>query len=268
MIDTSAENWLNELLPQVVKLAREAGEAILAAYAEADPRVEFKPDNSPLTKADLQSHRVILDGLRRLSPEWPILSEESEEVPFDRRESWRCFWLVDPLDGTKEFLGRTGEFTVNIALVEANRPILGVVFAPAVGKLYFAARGACAFRADRHVVSQIRAARPGMANIRTVVSRSHRLEVEDLGHFIEGAESCNFIVMGSSMKFCLVAEGTADLYPRMSPTMEWDTAAAQCILEEAGGLVTDLDGNPLRYNKPIMLNPAFVARGLSRGNGT
>ncbi len=263
MIDIQADNWLVELLPHVISLARVAGQAIMKVYSEVNPAVEYKKDNSPLTHADLASHRVILNGLARLSPDWPVVSEEAAEVPFEQRKSWRYFWMVDPLDGTKEFLCRNGEFTVNIALMEANAPILGVVYAPVVDKLYFAAKGTGAYKADRETVSPIKAVRAAISTVRMVVSRSHRAGEEDLAPFIGGAKNCEFIEMGSSLKFCLVAEGAADVYPRTGPTMEWDTAAAHCILEEAGGFVTDLHGNSMNYNKPSLLNSGFLARGRS-----
>lgn len=263
MIDTQAEDWLNDLLPHIVALAREAGQAILTVYSEMNPAVELKRDNSPLTQADMASHHVILDGLTHLSHEWPVLSEESREVPFDQRSSWRYFWMVDPLDGTKEFLSRNGEFTVNIALIDGHVPILGVVYAPASNKMYFAAKGAGAWKADGKIVSQIKAVRAENCAPRVVVSRSHRSGEEDLGRFTGGAENCEFIPMGSSLKFCLVAEGAADVYPRTGPTMEWDTAAAHCIVEEAGGSVAALDGSSMLYNKPNLLNPGFVARACS-----
>lgn len=261
MTDIRTENWLAGLLPRVVDLAQEAGKAILSVYAQADLAVKLKQDNSPLTQADLQSHRVIVDGLSRLSPDWPILSEESEEVPFDRRALWDRFWLVDPLDGTKEFLHRTGEFTVNIALVERGAPILGVVYAPVVDGMYFATRGAGAFKTHAGLISRIETTRPAKAVLRTVISRFHHSQEKSLDQFVQDERQCEFIAMGSSLKFCLVAEGAADVYPRTGPTMEWDTAAAHCILVEAGGAITDLDGNSMRYNKPILLNPGFVARG-------
>lgn len=261
MIEKRAEDWLGELLPHVVAITREAGQAILAVYANVNPAVEYKADNSPLTHADLASHHVILHGLAKLSPDWPVISEESPDIPFDERKSWRHYWMVDPLDGTKEFLRRNGEFTVNIALMEGHAPILGVVYAPAIDHLYFSARGVGAFKVDHGVIFQIKAAPAAKGNLRTVVSRSHRSEEENLERFTRGAESREFIAMGSSLKFCLVAEGAADIYPRIGPTMEWDTAAAHCILEQAGGFVTDLDGNPMSYNKPVLLNPGFLARG-------
>lgn len=263
MIDTQGKDWLNDLLPRVVALAREAGQAIMTIYSEVNPAVEYKRDNSPLTQADMASHHVILDGLTRLNPEWPVLSEESQEIPFARRSSWNYFWMVDPLDGTKEFLRRNGEFTVNIALMAGSAPILGVVYAPAIDKMYFAAKGAGAWKSDGKTVLQIMAARPENGIPHVVVSRSHRSGEEDLERFTAGAENCEFIPMGSSLKFCLVAEGAADVYPRTGPTMEWDTAAAHCILQEAGGSVSGLDGSAMIYNKPDLHNPGFVARARS-----
>lgn len=266
MIDTQAEDWLNDLLRNVVCLAREAGQVILTLYSEINPAVEYKRDDSPLSHADMASHHVILDGLTRLYPEWPVLSEESGEIPFDRRSSWRYFWMVDPLDGTKEFLRRNGEFTVNIALMECSVPIIGVVYAPALDMMYFAAKGAGAWKAHGKTTLQIRAARPENSAPRVMVSRSHGLGEEGeevLERFTGGSGSCEFIPMGSSLKFCLLAEGAADIYPRTGPTMEWDTAAAHCILEEAGGSVVALDGNAMIYNKPNLLNPGFVARKCS-----
>lgn len=263
MIDTNAKNWLANLLPPTVALAREAGLATMKIYAEVNPAVEYKRDNSPLTEADLASHEIIVEGLRRLTPDCPVLSEESSEIPFDQRSSWSHFWLVDPLDGTKEFLRRNGEFTVNIALMYAGLPILGVVYAPVIDKMYYAARGAGAWKAEGGVVSPIQAARTAETEngaLRVVVSRSHGSGEENLDRFTGGAQNCEFISMGSSLKFCLVAEGAADLYPRTGPTMEWDTAAAHCIVEEAGGQVTDIDGNAMTYNKPVLLNPGFVVR--------
>lgn len=259
MTDSPSESSLAELLPQVVKLARAAGDAILQVYGEVDPGVEYKRDNSPLTKADLASHHVIVEGLARLAPQWPVLSEESKEIPFEVRSAWSTFWLVDPLDGTREFLRRNGEFTVNIALMHNAAPILGVVFAPVIDRMYYAAKDAGAWRAEGNEATPIRTAVPANGTLRVVMSRSHGSGEENLERFTDGRK-CEFVSMGSSLKFCLVAEGAADVYPRSGPTMEWDTAAAHCIVEEAGGTVTALEGGPLCYNKPVLLNPGFVAR--------
>ncbi len=252
--------WLTELLPYVTALACDAGRTILAMYQDPNPKVEYKPDHSPVTQADLVSHRILETGLARLAPHWPVLSEESAEVPFEERKSWRHFWMIDPLDGTREFLQRTGEFTVNIALIEGDRPVLGVVYAPAIDKLYFAARGTGSYRRDGEVTAPIKIASTKAGSTRFVVSRHHAAEQETLTHLIDQTKGCEVVVMGSSLKFCLIAEGAADVYPRNGPTMEWDTAAAQCILEEAGGSVTDLEGKSIRYNKHVLSNSGFIAR--------
>jgi 3'(2'), 5'-bisphosphate nucleotidase len=263
MADPYACKWLTELLPRVTALACESGRTILAIYGDPNPVVQYKLDHSPVTQADLVSHHILESGLARIEPHWPVLSEESVEVPFDERKSWRHFWMIDPLDGTKEFLHRTGEFTVNIALIEEDRPILGVVYAPVIDKLYFAARGAGSYRTDGKVTMPIKVASATTGSTRFVVSRHHASEQETLSNFIDQTKGSEPIVMGSSLKFCLIAEGAADVYPRIGPTMEWDTAAAQCILEEAGGSVIDLGGNTIRYNKQVLLNPGFVARAHS-----
>lgn len=261
MPENQSDQALIDLLPQVVALAREAGRAVMQVYGEINPAVEYKRDNSPLTQADMASHHIIVEGLERLTPDRPILSEESKEIPFEQRSAWHSYWLVDPLDGTREFLRRNGEFTINIALMEDSRPILAVVYAPAIGKLYSACRGGGAWAAQAEGAVPIRAVQSVNGRTRVVVSRSHASGEEKLEGFPELAGECEYIAMGSSLKFCLVAEGAADFYPRTGPTMEWDTAAAQCIVEQAGGSVTDLEGNPMQYNKPVLLNPGFVVRG-------
>lgn len=259
MNSTPHQRRLSELLPSVVSLARKAGEEIMAVYIGTEIEVGYKDDLSPLTQADLASHHVIVQGLTHLTPEWPVLSEESEEIPYQQRSAWEYFWLVDPLDGTKEFLRRNGEFTVNIALIHRGTPILGVVYAPAIDTMYFAAGGVGAFRTSGGESVRIHAGTTSHGTIRVVASRSHAGN-GSLDRFCGGLSGYELVVMGSSLKFCLVAEGSADVYPRTGPTMEWDTAAAHCIVQEAGGSVLDLEGNPLLYNKPILINPGFVTR--------
>jgi 3'(2'), 5'-bisphosphate nucleotidase len=263
LIENGSELRLAELLPQVVAIARRAGDAIMKVYQELNPEIEWKQDKSPLTQADLASHRVICEGLAALSLQFPILSEESAEIPFEVRQSWKTFWLVDPLDGTKEFLNRNGEFTVNIALISEGFPVLGVVHVPVGEKAYLAAEGAGARKVEHGVEAPIRVSGVQSSTPRVVVSRLHgggmeqtRVDLETIG---VDASGCTFIPMGSSLKFCVVAEGAADLYLRNGPTMEWDTAAAQCVVEMAGGMVSDLGGKRLRYNKPVLLNPGFLA---------
>jgi 3'(2'), 5'-bisphosphate nucleotidase len=249
------------LLEPVVRLAIAAGRQILDVYNSADFSVEHKQDNSPLTAADLASHRVIVDGLRELTPQLPVLSEESAGVPWQERSGWQRYWLVDPLDGTREFIKRNGEFTVNIALIEAGVPVLGVVHVPVSGVTYSAARGAGAFRqgADAQAVPvHVRSLPAGPVMV--VGSRSHR--GDSLHAFLERLGQHEMVGMGSSLKLCLVAEGRADIYPRLGPTSEWDTAAAQCVVEQAGGFVTDTSLRALRYNtKDSLLNPFFLVFG-------
>ncbi len=251
---------LTALLPRIVTLAEQAGVLIMEVYEQTDPGVTYKADDSPLTHADLASHQALVDGLRALTPDWPVLSEESQMVPYEQRRSWARYWLVDPLDGTKEFIKRRDEFTVNIALIEGAAPVLGVVYAPALQALYSAARGAGAWKRQAGQPSEpIRAGDYRAGGVKMVVSRSHAGPAID--NLIRAVKPADCVDVGSSLKLCLVAEGRAHLYPRLGPTMEWDIAAAQCVVEEAGGSVTDLSGRPLRYNKPALENPHFVVCG-------
>ena len=237
---------MSALREACVELARRAGDAIMAVYAR-DFDVEFKGDDSPLTQADLASHHVIVDGLRALAPDIPVLSEEDAGIAWETRRGWARHWLVDPLDGTREFVKKNGEFTVNIALVEDGRPVLGVVYAPVFDYLLHAARGEGAWLRQGDGDIALRTRTPATAPLRVAAVRSSRCERHGLG---------------SSLKFCRIAEGRIDVYPRFGPTSEWDTAAAQCVLEEAGGVVLRLDGTPLDYGrKENILNPDFIALG-------
>lgn len=250
---------LSRLLPDVTALARQAGDAILQVYAQQF-KVTAKQDHSPLTLADLRSHDIIVAGLRSLTPDLPVLSEEASDIPFEERRRWERFWLVDPLDGTKEFVSRNGEFTVNIALIDAHAPVLGVVNLPANGVVYTGLRGVGAFRQTGAEPERIQVRTPAASPLRIVGSRSHRDDTLD--RYLPKLEPYELVAVGSSIKFCLVAEGSADLYPRFGPTSEWDTAAAQAVVEAAGGAVVQLDGSPLRYNtKADLLNPHFLAFG-------
>ena len=249
----------DQLLDAVLDLARRAGEAILEVY-RSDFAVAAKEDRSPLTEADLRAHGVIVAGLSGLTPEMPVLSEESAAAPYDVRAGWHRYWLVDPLDGTREFVKRNGEFTVNIALIDGHAPVLGVVYAPVLGVAYAGGAGLGAFKEAGGARSPIRVAAPAASPLRVVGSRSHA--GESLGRFLSGLEAHTLVGMGSSLKLCLVAEGAADVYPRLGPTSEWDTAAAQAVVEGAGGAVTDTAGRPLRYNaKADLLNPHFLVFG-------
>jgi 3'(2'), 5'-bisphosphate nucleotidase len=248
------------LLNELVALARTAGSAILRHY-DTNVAVHYKKDESPLTAADLDAHRIIVDGLVRIAPDTPILSEESADIPWEERRQWNEHWLVDPLDGTKEFLNRNGEFTVNIALIRGHLPVLGVVHTPALGKTYYGAKGMGAYCLyAMGPAAPIQVATKAAARVRVVGSRSHR--GSSLDGYLERLGDHEMVPMGSALKLCIVAEGKADLYPRFGPTSEWDTAAAQAVLEAAGGWTVDLQGAPLRYNtKADILNPHFIAFG-------
>lgn len=255
-----ADADLTALSRPLIALARQAGDAILDVYGQQF-EVISKSDQSPLTLADTHSHEIIVAGLRALTPDVPVLSEEASDIPYDERRRWRRYWLVDPLDGTKEFVSRNGEFTVNIALIEEHSPVLGVVHVPVTGTTYTGARGAGAFRQREHDIAEsIRVTAPAATPLRIVGSRSHRDDV--LARVLPRLEPYELVAVGSSIKFCLVAEGSADFYPRFGPTSEWDTAAAQAVVEAAGGSVIRLDGSPLGYNtKAELLNPHFMVFG-------
>jgi 3'(2'), 5'-bisphosphate nucleotidase len=218
----------------------------------------MKSDDSPLTAADRAAHASIEAGLQELYPEIPLLSEEGRGIPFAERKSWRQFWLVDPLDGTKEFIKRNGEFTVNIALIEDGFPVAGIVHLPAAGKTYYGGKGEGAWLEEEGsppVMIHPRAPLAG-SGLTVVMSRSH--PSPELDDYLAGIDVAASISVGSSLKFCAIAEGKADLYPRLGPTMEWDTAAGQAVVESAGGKVVDLAGNRLRYNKEVLLNGSFI----------
>lgn len=251
---------MNELLSQIEALAVKAGDAIMEVYESGEFDVDHKSDDSPLTKADLASHKVIVQGLESLTPDIPVLSEESAKIPYEERKSWNKYWLVDPLDGTKEFIKRNGEFTVNIALIENGKSILSSVYVPVTKVSYTAAVGVGVFKRENGKKSSISVMKNSRFKPTIVGSRSHMSD--EVKAYLERLGQHELVSMGSSLKFCLVAEGKADLYPRLGLTSEWDTAAAQCIVEQAGGHVVTLDGEPLKYNsKDSLLNPHFMVYG-------
>ena len=251
---------IDALLAGVKQIAYEAGRVIMEVY-ERGFSVEEKSDHTPVTEADLAAHSVIEKGLRTLTPDIPILSEECKPLPYSERAHWSRYWLVDPLDGTREFIRRNGEFSVNIALIEGQQPVIGTIYGPVVGYLYYAAKGMGAFKKsgiDEVRPIQVRETCPEKVVI--AGSRSHH--GEEFKQFIAHLPDYDIIPMGSALKSCLVAEGKADVYARLGPTSEWDTAAAQIIVEEAGGLITDTRMQPLRYNtREELLNPHFFAFG-------
>ncbi len=248
---------------QIIKdLAVLAGQKIMEVYQLPDfsSVTEAKSDQSPLTMADKASHQVIMQGLTGHYPHIPVWSEEGRDVPFEERRHWGQFWLVDPLDGTKEFLKRNGEFTVNIALIEGGRPVLGVIYVPVTGLLYFGGSGRGAFtQLPGQTPLPIRVSGDSPTRI-AVGSRSHSSPEE--AALLNEYRVTEHIAIGSSLKFCLIAEGKANFYYRSGPTMEWDTAAGQAIVEAAGGRVTDKNGNFLVYNKLSPLNSSFICTGF------
>jgi len=251
---------LKFLLPQVIDLAKLAGKVILEA-SEQDYKIVAKHDNTPVTCADLAANKSIVDGVGGLTYQFPILSEESADISFTERQQWGTYWLVDPLDGTKEFIKKSGEYSVNIALVHRHSPVLGVIYSPSQDLLYYAIKGGGAFQVS------------GQSNPENINVCAHRRSPliitcgnnppgQSFERFIEKVGEHHLLSMGSSIKSCLVAEGRADIYARLGPTSEWDTAAAQCIVEEAGGCLTDLNLEPLCYNtKDSLLNPHFLVFG-------
>lgn len=255
-----ANQDLKTLLEPVIKIAYQAGKQIMEIY-DQDFSVEHKTDKTPVTEADMAAHHVIDEGLAALTPELPILSEESKPTSYAERSRWQRYWLIDPLDGTREFIKRNGEFTVNIALIENHEPVIGVVYAPVVGVLYYAARGQGAFKQsslDKPEPIHVR----NKCRDKVIVAGSRSHQSEEFKSFVAKLSDYEIISMGSALKSCLVAEGTADLYARLGPTSEWDTAAAQCVVEEAGGLLTETNMQPLRYNtKESLLNPHFFVFG-------
>ncbi len=248
-----------KLLDEVLAIALEAGEKILEVY-ESEFAVQHKDDRSPLTLADLAAHKHIVERLGVLTPELPVLSEEAADIDYATRRQWTRYWLVDPLDGTKEFVKRNGEFTVNLALIEQGAPTLGVVHAPALDVSYLGAQGLGAFREKDARREPIRTCKT-QGRPRLVVTKSHR--DAELDAFLARVPAHEAVSRGSSLKFCMIAEGTADFYPRTGPTSEWDTAAGHCVAEAAGAQVFTLPGwQPLRYNqKESLLNPGFVVIG-------
>ncbi len=256
---------MKTLLDDVLTVAVAAGREILEVYQNPF-EVDHKADGSLLTAADQRAHETILDGLTALTPDIPVLSEESNREVFAERRQWTRFWLVDPLDGTREFVRGSGDFTVNIALIDNGSPILGVVHTPVKNISHYAASGSGSFRRDGASSSEsIRTRTIDMEKPTLLQSHSHAgpKTVRFRQNLERQAGRARIIRMGSSLKICMVAEGSADIYPRLGPTSEWDTAAAHCILDVAGGRLIDPDGNRLRYNKPDILNPWFLACGDS-----
>jgi len=247
-------------------IAKKAGDEIMKIYKQ-DFKVDYKKDNSPLTKADIKSNEIITESLKDLYPGIPILSEENKEVPYNIRRKWEYFWLIDPLDGTKEFVKKNGEFTVNIALIHKNTPVLGVIYAPALEILYYAQKEKGAFKQEKGDITKklpIYSNSNNNNSLKVIVSKSHYNQ--ETKYFVNNLKNqykktIKFIRIGSSLKLCLIAEGKADIYPRLAPTMEWDTAAGQIIVEQAGGEVLKHNTKEsLKYNKENLQNPWFIVK--------
>lgn len=250
-----------KLIAPLLHLVQQVSNAVLAIYLkqEEDLALELKKDGSPLTQADLLANQMIKDCLVALTPDIPILSEEACDISFYERSKWQRYWLIDPIDGTKEFLDRNGDFTINIALIEKHHPVLGVVCSPVRACSYYALKGQGAYKVFQNQTNRIYA-KSWQAEDTLHVIASRRHGQEKFSQLLEAFPHHEVVHCGSSLKFCLLAEGVADLYPRLGLTSEWDTAAAQCVLEEAGGKVVDLHGMPLLYNtRDSLLNPYFIA---------
>lgn len=247
----------------IIPILKTAGQKILAIYEQKEAfSIEEKADHSPLTSADLASHHALVNGLKNIIPQLPILSEESGPTPFEERRKWHRYWLIDPLDGTREFIGRHDDFSINVALIEENQPIMGLVYVPVFDTLYTAVQGKGAYKQVQNRDPEPISTTPYQGGrLRITISRQH--STEKLRLWLSGLTNYEIIPRGSALKICLVAEGVADLYLRFGRTSEWDTAAGQCILEEAGGALIDLTArSPLRYNtKESFLNPDFLAVG-------
>ncbi len=254
---------LQDLAFELIKIAEKAGAEIINIYKNGiDQEVEYKSDQSPLTIADRNANSIISEGLRKLDAQFPIISEEMENVDYEIRKNYDYYWLVDPLDGTKEFIKRNGEFTVNIALIHEGKTILGVVFAPYINEMFWAAEGKGAYLIKNGESQKLSASAFDFEDsaLHIVCSRSHLNS--KTREFVDKFDQPKLVPKGSSLKFTIIAKGEAHLYPRLAPTMEWDTAAAQIVLEEAGGKVLNAETNtPLRYNKKELLNPHFIAYG-------
>lgn len=247
------------LIQEISAIAIKAGEAILEVYHSGERiRVSLKADHSPLTIADQQSHDIIMQGLARMNGYVPVLSEEGADIPYDTRKRWDEFWCVDPLDGTKEFINRRDEFTVNIALIQHRQPVLGVIYVPVYQTLYYGATGCGSWKQEKGKPAIALQPDKATKNWVAIGSRSHASAAES--EILNQYPVTKTIAAGSSLKFCRIAEGAAQIYYRHGPTMEWDTAAGQAIAENSGAVMTAADGTAFLYNKPSLLNGSFICK--------
>ncbi len=247
-------------LEKIVNIAKEAGDAIMEIY-QKDFKIEYKDDKSPLTEADIKSNEIICDALLKLYPNIPIMSEENKQVEYEVRKNWEYYWCIDPIDGTKEFIKKNGEFTVNIALIEKGVPVLGVVYAPVLDDMYKAKKGHGAFKNGQKLPLYIN--NTPQNSLKVIASKSHLSQETQafIDKLAKGTKKIEQVSKGSSLKLVMVAEGAADIYPRMAPTMEWDTAAADAIVRESKKMTYQFDTHePVVYNKENLLNPWFVVQ--------
>lgn len=247
-------------LKVVLSIARDAGDAIMEIYNK-DFTVDYKDDKSPLTEADLKSNEIICSKLEELYPTIPIMSEENKEIPYKERKAWEYYWCIDPIDGTKEFIKKNGEFTINIALIHKNTPVLGVVYAPALKDMYSAKKGNGAFKNGKKLPLKVNNTPEKCLHV--IASKSHLSEETQafIDELAKTTQNIKQVSKGSSLKLCMVAEGEADIYPRLAPTMEWDTAAADAIVRESGEMTYQYNNEcPLIYNKENLLNPWFIVK--------
>ena len=247
-------------LERIVDIAQKAGDAIMEIYRR-DFTIDYKDDKSPLTEADIKSNEIICEALSKAYPDIPLLSEENKEVPYEERQDWEYFWLIDPIDGTKEFIKKNGEFTVNIALIHKGIPVLGVVYAPALGDMYKAKKGDGAFKNNQKLPLEVNATPE--KSLKVVASKSHLSEETQtfIDNLAKTTESIEQVSKGSSLKLVMVAEGSADIYPRLAPTMEWDTGAADAVVRESNKMTSKFESNgPIVYNKENLLNPWFIVK--------
>ncbi len=244
-------------IDDIINIAKKAGDGILEIYNK-DFNIEYKDDKSPLTQADKASHNIIVEGLKKYN--LPVLSEEGRNIPYEERKNWELFWMIDPLDGTKEFIKKNGEFTVNIALIHKNEPIFGIVYAPVLDWVYFN-DNENAYKVEKEGLIKLPVKRDDNKFI-IVASRSHlNEETKEFIDNIKTDKQKEFISIGSSLKLCLIAEGKADIYPRLAPTMEWDTAAADAVVRKSGKKVYNYENElPMQYNKLNLLNPWFIVK--------
>ena len=255
---------LSHLLPSVIEIARSAGQLILEIYEKKDYEEFTKSDDTPVTSADLAAHKLISKKLTELTPDIPVLSEEAADISLEQRSQWDRYWLVDPLDGTQEFIARSGDFATIIALIEHNKPVMGVVYAPVSGVSYYAYSGKGAWKIpDLNDSVKIKTHHHELPNQSIAMAISRRQELSLMGQYLNDSFDFEYVALGScSLKNCLIAEGGADCYLRIGPTGEWDTGASQCILEQAGGHILDSEFNPLSYNsRESLMNPDFLSLG-------